>query len=410
MRYVLGSLWLLALAADTFAREITPYEVTFSVANLQGGRNGEFTVKVHPRWSPLGAGRFRALFEQRFFDDVRFFRVISGFMAQFGISGDATISRYWKSQTLADDPVRVSNLRGRLSFATSGKNSRTTQIFINFVDNKFLDSMGFSPFAEVVTGMDVVDQLYAGYGEGAPSGRGPSQGRIQGEGNVYLRAEFPKLSYINHVSLGGASANHTELAAGTEQSFSLSTWSPGIPALIALVMTSLIGVLLGHFMLPVLFDKDTTSVLQIPSRDVVRHAIVVATVAGVFWAWAIWNCLKRFDLGAFSFAFVIAAAAYACSTGLHAASYPGMARLNSFFVPAGCLCVAANYFLGCVLGFLWHAKPTLIFYFTVAGIWWVAAGLSGLTYAKRLLADVQSVTNPVELDEADVLGHSRDGL
>merc|ERR1719253_1108214 len=114
-------------------------------------------------------------------------------MAQFGISGDPPTAARWKTQKFPDDPNKVSNARGRLTFATSGPNTRTTQLFINFKDNQFLDSQGFSPFAEVINGMDVVDKLYGGYGEGAPNGNGPEQGRVQAEGNSYLTKDFPKL-------------------------------------------------------------------------------------------------------------------------------------------------------------------------------------------------------------------------
>jgi peptidyl-prolyl cis-trans isomerase A (cyclophilin A) len=122
-------------------------------------------------------------------------------MAQFGISGDPEITSLWKSKAIPDDPVTMSNVRGTLSFATSGKNTRTAQVFINFADNSFLDKQGFSPFAQVISGMDVVDRIYSGYGEGGngdgKDNRGPSQGLINRNGNKYLESVFPKLSYIN---------------------------------------------------------------------------------------------------------------------------------------------------------------------------------------------------------------------
>ena len=160
--------------------------------NLEGKKDS-FIVEVHPEWAPLGAARFQELVAADFFPGVRFFRTIKGFMSQFGISGKPEVSKAWKDKKINDDPsVGESNQRGYLSFATSGKDSRTTQIFINLVDNKNLDSMGFTPFARVVgEGMSVVDQLYAGYGEGGNGdgldGRGPSQGRLQEEGNRYLK-------------------------------------------------------------------------------------------------------------------------------------------------------------------------------------------------------------------------------
>mmetsp|Transcript_2317 Transcript_2317/g.3236 ORF Transcript_2317/g.3236 Transcript_2317/m.3236 type:complete len:228 (+) Transcript_2317:68-751(+) len=169
--------------------------VRFDV-QLTKQETGSFTLKINPSWAPLGAERFEELVDEDFFHDARFFRVISGFMAQFGINADPMVSSKWRSQSISDDPVLASNKRGTISFATSGKDSRTTQLFINFKDNTFLDSSGFSPIGEVVDGMEVVDQLYAGYGEGAPSGRGPAQNLIQMRGNIYLEESFPELSYI----------------------------------------------------------------------------------------------------------------------------------------------------------------------------------------------------------------------
>lgn len=166
------------------------YKVKFDTSE------GEFVVEVHPEWAPKGASRFKELVEAKFYDDVRFFRVLDGFMAQFGMNGDPKVNSEWKNKTIPDDPVKQSNTRGMVTFATSGPNSRTTQLFINFGDNSFLDSQGFAPFAKVVDGMDVVDKLYDGYGEGAPGGSGPSQGEIAAKGNGYLNAKFPKLDYI----------------------------------------------------------------------------------------------------------------------------------------------------------------------------------------------------------------------
>jgi len=176
---------VLASAADS------PFFVKFEVDNLDGktGETGSFVMEVHPDWAPLGAARMKELVDQKFFDEVRFFRVISNFMAQFGISGDPSVAAKWRSQKLQDDPVKESNKRGYVSFATSGKNSRTTQMFINFRDNSNLDGMGFSPFAYVVKGMDVVDKIYK-------IGERPNQGQIQMEGNAYLNKEFPELTYI----------------------------------------------------------------------------------------------------------------------------------------------------------------------------------------------------------------------
>ncbi|HVH08607.1 MAG TPA: peptidylprolyl isomerase [Gemmatimonadales bacterium] len=162
---------------------------------------GVFVIDVHRDWAPLGADRFYNLVKSGYFDGVRFFRVISGFMAQFGIHGDPQVSAAWRDQRIPDDPVIQSNRRSTVTFATAGPETRTTQLFINYRDNTRLDGMGFAPFGQVVEGMDVVDRLYAGYGEGAPAGRGPEQGRIEAEGNAYLAREFPKLDDVRHVSL-----------------------------------------------------------------------------------------------------------------------------------------------------------------------------------------------------------------
>jgi peptidyl-prolyl cis-trans isomerase A (cyclophilin A) len=163
---------------------------------------GAFVIEVHRDYAPLGADRFYNLVKNGFYDDNRFFRVISGFMVQFGIYGDPKISAAWRNARISDDPVKQSNKRGFITFATSGPNSRTTQVFINFVDrNTFLDRSGFSPFGQVTSGMDVVDALFSGYGEGAPQGRGPDQSRIQSEGNAYLVKDFPNLDYVRKATI-----------------------------------------------------------------------------------------------------------------------------------------------------------------------------------------------------------------
>lgn len=164
---------------------------------------GEFQVEVQRAWAPQGADRFHELVTQGFFDDQRFFRVIDGFVVQFGIHGDPKVAAEWRGKRILDDPVRSSNTRGSLTFATAGPNSRTTQLFINSADNAQLDGAGFAPIGRVESGMEIVDRLYAGYGDGAPRGMGPDQGRIQGEGNHYLDQEFPKLDRILRASLVG---------------------------------------------------------------------------------------------------------------------------------------------------------------------------------------------------------------
>jgi peptidyl-prolyl cis-trans isomerase A (cyclophilin A) len=152
-------------------------------------------------WAPNGADRFYNLVKNGFYDNVRFFRVISGFMVQFGISGDPKISSPWREARIPDDPVKQSNKRGFITYAMAGPNTRTSQVFINFGDNDGLDRQGFSPFGRVVTGMNVVDSLNAEYGEGAPRGRGPDQGRIQMEGNAYLTKDFGRLDFVKKATI-----------------------------------------------------------------------------------------------------------------------------------------------------------------------------------------------------------------
>jgi len=156
---------------------------------------GRIVVDVHREWAPVGADRFYNLVKSGFFDDVRFFRVISGQLAQFGMHGDPAVQDAWRNAVVQDDPVRHGNTRGSVSFATRGPNSRTTQLFINLRDNSAYDRLGFAPFAEVVTGMDVADSLYAGYEER------PDQGLIDAEGNAYLVREFPNLDFIKKAAI-----------------------------------------------------------------------------------------------------------------------------------------------------------------------------------------------------------------
>jgi peptidyl-prolyl cis-trans isomerase A (cyclophilin A) len=122
-------------------------------------------------------------------------------MVQFGIAGDPNVQVKWREAAIPDDPVTQSNGRGKISFATKGPGSRTSQVFINLVDNQRLDASGFAPFAEVVSGIEVVDQLYSGYGEGAPNGPGPRQDLIQTQGNAYLQRDFPRLDFIKKASM-----------------------------------------------------------------------------------------------------------------------------------------------------------------------------------------------------------------
>jgi peptidyl-prolyl cis-trans isomerase A (cyclophilin A) len=156
---------------------------------------GRFVLEVHREWAPRGADRFYNLVKSGFFNDVRFFRVIGGQLAQFGMHGDPAVQEAWREASIEDDPVRHGNTRGSVSFATRGPNTRTTQLFINLRDNSAYDRLGFAPFAEVVSGMEVVDRLYAGYEEG------PEQPLIDEQGNAYLTREFPNLDYIQKAAI-----------------------------------------------------------------------------------------------------------------------------------------------------------------------------------------------------------------
>ena len=164
---------------------------------------GNFVIEVHRDWAPIGADRFYNLVKNGFYDGCRFFRVVSGFMVQFGINGDPAIQRNWANANIKDEPTKQSNLRGYVTYAQGPPNTRSTQVFINYGDNSNLDhyAQGFMPFGKVVSGMNVVDKLYSGYGDGPPSGRGPDQGMIQQQGNAYLEKQFPKLDYIKKASI-----------------------------------------------------------------------------------------------------------------------------------------------------------------------------------------------------------------
>jgi peptidyl-prolyl cis-trans isomerase A (cyclophilin A) len=162
---------------------------------------GVFILEVRREAAPNGADRFFNLVKHGYYDGTRFFRVVSGFVVQFGINGDPAVNARWMTATIQDDPVKTSNQRGFMTFASAGPNTRTTQVFINLTDNGRLDRLGFSPFGRVISGMEVVDKLYADYGDGPPRGNGPDQSRIQREGNAYLNKEFPKLDYIRKATI-----------------------------------------------------------------------------------------------------------------------------------------------------------------------------------------------------------------
>lgn len=158
---------------------------------------GDFVIEVNRPWAPHGADRFYNLVRNGYYDDLRINRVVSGFIAQFGVHGDPAVTAAWKGFTIPDDPVAASNTRGTVAFAMTGADTRHTQVYINLVDNTRLDAQGFAPIGRVVVGMEVVDRLYAGYGEEAGGGmRGGRQGPIEAEGNAWLDRHYPLLDRI----------------------------------------------------------------------------------------------------------------------------------------------------------------------------------------------------------------------
>lgn len=187
--FVLPGISLMGAEPATVGPAPETYQVLFETSK------GNFTVEVHRQWAANGADRFHQLVESGFYDDTRFFRVVPGFMVQWGINGDPEVQKNWVNAKIKDDRPTKSNKRGFITFATSGPNSRTSQVFINYKDNAFLDGQGFSPFGQVVDGIDVVDAINSQYGER------PDQGSIQGAGNAYLNKSFPKLDYIKKASV-----------------------------------------------------------------------------------------------------------------------------------------------------------------------------------------------------------------
>jgi peptidyl-prolyl cis-trans isomerase A (cyclophilin A) len=165
---------------------------------------GKFTVEVTRALAPNGADRFYNLVKSGYFKDIAFFRVVPGFMVQFGIHGDPAVSAKWRAANITDDPVKTSNKPGYITFATAGPNTRTTQLFINYGDNGFLDGQGFSPFGKVTEGMDIVTKI------NSETGERPNQGAIQGSGNAYLKKEFPNLDYIKSANILPAEAGKKE--------------------------------------------------------------------------------------------------------------------------------------------------------------------------------------------------------
>jgi len=188
-----------ALKNPKLASDTAPETYRVKVSTTKG----DFVIEVFRQWAPHGADRFYNLVKVGFFDDTAFFRVIDGFMAQVGMSGDPEIQAAWSGAPIPDDPIVKDNTRGMVTFAAkSAPDSRTTQFFINYGDNTHLRQYGkFAPFGQVVEGMEVVDSLYSGYGEGAPRGRGPSQAAITQRGAEYLKKEFPELDYITQATL-----------------------------------------------------------------------------------------------------------------------------------------------------------------------------------------------------------------
>jgi peptidyl-prolyl cis-trans isomerase A (cyclophilin A) len=180
-----------SLANPSSLKAVAPatYQAKFTTTK------GDFVIQVTRAWAPRGADRFYNLVRAGFFTDCAFFRVLSGFMAQFGISPNPAIAKVWEQARIIDDPVTQSNKRGRITFATAGPQTRTTQLFINFQDNAGLDTQGFAPFGEVVEGMDVVDKINPEYKQD------PDQGRIHSEGKAYLDRFYPRLDRILKASI-----------------------------------------------------------------------------------------------------------------------------------------------------------------------------------------------------------------
>src|SRR5262245_52323553 len=188
---------LLTSPGDSAFRATAPD--TF-IAQFQTSR-GDFFVQVVRVWAPRGADRFYNLVRNGFYDGNRFYRVIEGFVAQWGASGDPAVNRAWARQCIRDDPVKRTNIRRAVTFAFGRPNTRATQVFVNYGVNDQLDQAGFAPFGEVIEGMEVVDSIYSGYGDGPPRGSGPDASRVNKEGNVYLAREFPRLDSIAHARI-----------------------------------------------------------------------------------------------------------------------------------------------------------------------------------------------------------------
>jgi peptidyl-prolyl cis-trans isomerase A (cyclophilin A) len=186
-----------ALLIPSLAREEAPAEFKVEFETTKG----PFVIQSFREWSPLGVNRFYNLVKIGYFNDVAFFRAIEGFVVQFGVSGIPEVNQSWANAFIKDEPPKASNKRSFVTFAMAGPNSRTTQLFINLVDNVDLDSRGFAPIGKVIEQMAVVDSLHTGYGEMAPRGKGPRASLLNLRGNEYLKAKFPNLDYVKVASI-----------------------------------------------------------------------------------------------------------------------------------------------------------------------------------------------------------------
>jgi len=189
--------------ASLTAKAPDVYEVTFKTTK------GDIVVQVTRSWAPIGADRFYNLVKHGFYNGATFFRIVPGFVVQFGLSGDPAVNRAWKNANIKDDPVTQSNKPGTLTFATAGPNTRTTQLFINLGNNAPLDGQGFAPFGQVTSGMDVVQKLYTGYGER------PDQGAITNEGKAYIDKNFPMIDKIETATVTSPATTHTGAPAAS---------------------------------------------------------------------------------------------------------------------------------------------------------------------------------------------------
>jgi len=197
----LAATLLLALVAAG-CRKPPPEVIVPEVFRVQFQTSqGDFIVEAPRAWSPHGVDRFHELVRNRFFDQARFFRVLPGFIAQFGVHRDFNVQATWRNLFIVDDPQKEKNLRGTLAFAKSGPNTRATEIFINLADNQALDDQNFVPFARIVQGIEVIDKFYAGYGEMRPEGKWIDRARVEEETNEYLVQRFPKLDYITNAQI-----------------------------------------------------------------------------------------------------------------------------------------------------------------------------------------------------------------